>query len=201
MKPALPLCLIYLPDRKANQQKNKFLSTPPEDLLLRSLEICRKGGNIIFKLWVLPVLAELHLKKGEAEKTTEYVDRGLELMKPDQNWYGLPAPVYLAGAMLATARQDWDMAAEFFDRAMQINRQYRLPWDEAKMLYERGLMYLTRRCRGRPGWSPRRPGRGTGHLPEGRRQEGSGKGVAQEGSAEGLEYGPASAELCWYYIS
>lgn len=144
MKPALLLCLIYLPDRKANQQKNKFLSTPPEDLLLRSLEICRKGGNIIFKLWVLPVLAELHLKKGEAEKTTEYVDRGLELMKPDQNWYGLPAPVYLAGAMLATARQDWDMAAEFFDRAMQINRQYRLPWDEAKMLYERGLMYLTR---------------------------------------------------------
>jgi len=28
-----------------------------EELLLKSLEICRNGGNILFELWVLPVLA------------------------------------------------------------------------------------------------------------------------------------------------
>jgi len=70
------------------------------------------------------------------------VDRSFELMKPDQNWYGLPAPMYLARGMLATARKDWDTATESFDKAIQINRQYQLPWDEAKTLYERGLMYL-----------------------------------------------------------
>ena len=113
-----------------------------EDLLLKSLEICQKGGNVVSELWVLPVLSELYLKMSQLEKATEYVDRGFELMKPDQNWYGLPAPVYLAKGMLATARQDWGKAAESFDKAIQINRQYQLPWDEARTLYERGLMYL-----------------------------------------------------------
>jgi tetratricopeptide (TPR) repeat protein len=115
-----------------------------EKLLLKSLEICQKGGNVVFELWVLPVLAELYLKMGQPEKTAEYVDRGFELMKPDKNWYGLPAPMYLAKGMLATAHKDWRTAVESFDKAIQINRQYQLPWDEARDLYERGLMYLAR---------------------------------------------------------
>jgi tetratricopeptide (TPR) repeat protein len=115
-----------------------------EELLLKSLEICQNGGNVIFELWVLPVLAELYLKMGQPDKAAEYVDRSFELMKPDQNWYGLPAPVYLAKGMLAAARQDWGTAVESFDKSIQINRQYQLPWDEARTLYERGLMYLSR---------------------------------------------------------
>jgi len=113
-----------------------------EELLLKSLGICRNGGNVLFELWVLPVLAELYLKIGKPEKAAEYVDRGFELLKPDKNWYGLPAPMYLAKGMLATAHKDWGTAAESFDKAIQINSQYQLPWDEAKALYERGLMYL-----------------------------------------------------------
>jgi serine/threonine protein kinase/tetratricopeptide (TPR) repeat protein len=119
-----------------------------EGLLLKSLEICRKGGNVLFELWVLPVLAELHLRMGQPDKAAEYVDRGFELMKPDQSWYGLPAPMYLARGMLAAAQNDWDTATDFFDKAIQINRQYQLPWDEAKTLYERGLMYLARGGKG-----------------------------------------------------
>jgi tetratricopeptide (TPR) repeat protein len=115
-----------------------------EELLLKSLEICRNGGNVLFELWVLPVLAELYLKMSQPDKAGEYVDRGLELMKPEQNWYGLPAPIYMAGGMLATARKDWDTAMDFFDKAIESNRQYQLPWDEARTLYERGLMYLAR---------------------------------------------------------
>jgi tetratricopeptide (TPR) repeat protein len=115
-----------------------------EELLLRSLEICRNGGNVLFQLWVLPLLAELYLKMDQPEKAAEYVDIGLELMKSEQNWYGLPAPMYLARGMLATARQDWDTATDSFDKAIQINRRYQLPWDEARTLYERGLMHLTR---------------------------------------------------------
>jgi tetratricopeptide (TPR) repeat protein len=119
-----------------------------EELLLRSLEICRTGGNVLFELWVLPVLAELYLKMGQPEKTADYVDMGFELLKPDQNWYGLPAPMYLAKGMLAASRKDWDTATESFDKAIQINRKYQLPWDEAKALYEQGLMYLARGRKG-----------------------------------------------------
>jgi tetratricopeptide (TPR) repeat protein len=119
-----------------------------EELLLKSLEICQNGGNILFELWVLPVLAELHLKMGQPDKAAEYVDRGLELVKPDRNWYGLPAPVHLVRAMLAAARKDWDTATDSFDKAIEINKEYQLPWDEARTLYERGLMCLARGGKG-----------------------------------------------------
>ena len=119
-----------------------------EEFLLKSLEICRTGGNVLFELWVLPVLAELYIKMGQPDKAAEYVNRGFELMKPDQSWYGLPAPMYLARGMLAAARKNWGSAAESFDKAIQINKQYQLPWDEAKTFYERGLMYLARGGKG-----------------------------------------------------
>ena len=119
-----------------------------EEFLLKSLEICQKGGNVVSELWVLPVLAELYLKTGQPDKAAEYVNRGFKLMKPEQNWYGLPAPMYLARGMLAAARKDWGTATESFDRAIQINRQYQLPWDEARTFYERGLMYLARGGKG-----------------------------------------------------
>ncbi len=115
-----------------------------EELLLKSLEICRNGGNVLFELWVLPVLAELYLRMDQPDRAAEYVDRGFELMKPNQSWYGLPAPMYLARGMLAAAPKDWDTATDSFDKAIEINRQYQLPWDEARTLYERGLMYLAR---------------------------------------------------------
>jgi tetratricopeptide (TPR) repeat protein len=119
-----------------------------EELLLRSLEICRNGGNVVFELWVLPVLAELYLKIGQPEKAAEYVDRGFKLMKPEQNWHGLPAPVHLARGILATARKEWHTATDSFDKAIEINREYQLPWDGARTLYERGLMYLARGGKG-----------------------------------------------------
>jgi tetratricopeptide (TPR) repeat protein len=119
-------------------------SPKAKELLLKSLEICRNGGNVLFELWVLPVLAELYLKMGQPDKAAQYVDSGFELMKPEQNWYGLPAPMCSAKGMLAAARKEWDTATDSFDKAIQINRQYELPWDEARTLYERGLMYLAR---------------------------------------------------------
>jgi tetratricopeptide (TPR) repeat protein len=119
-----------------------------EELLLKSLEICGKGGNVLFELWVLPVLAELRLKMGQLDKAQEHVDRGFELMKPDQNWYGLPSSMYMARGMLAVARRDWETATDSFDKAVEVNREYQLPWDEARTLYERGLMYLARGSKG-----------------------------------------------------
>jgi tetratricopeptide (TPR) repeat protein len=47
-----------------------------------------------------------------------------------------------------SARRGWGTATESFDKAIQINRQYQLPWDEAKTLHERGLMYLARGGKG-----------------------------------------------------
>ncbi|MBI4590351.1 MAG: hypothetical protein HY725_16085, partial [Candidatus Rokubacteria bacterium] len=114
------------------------------ELLSRSLEICRNGGNVLFELWVLPVLAELSLKMGQPDKAAEQVARGFELLKPDQNWYGLPAPMYLARGMLAAASKRWDEGEKSFAEAVAINRRSQLPWDEARTLFEWGLLHLAR---------------------------------------------------------
>jgi len=125
-----------------NLEQKNYLEA--EKRLSFSLEICRKGGNVIFELWVLPVICELFLKTGQPEKATEYLARGFELLRPDQNWYGLPAPLYLAKAMLATEQQDWKTATEFFNKAIDLSTQYELAWDEAKTDFEWGMMALAR---------------------------------------------------------
>ncbi len=115
-----------------------------EELLLGSLDISRRGSNVLVELWVLPVICDLYLKRGQHAGAAEHVTRGFELLKPDQNWYALPAPMFLAKGMLATATRSWDEAATSFETAIAINRQYRLPYDEAKALYEWGLMCLAK---------------------------------------------------------
>jgi tetratricopeptide (TPR) repeat protein/tRNA A-37 threonylcarbamoyl transferase component Bud32 len=116
-----------------------------EELLLRSLDICHNGGNVLFELWVLPVLAEMYLNLGQIEKTAEYVERGTELLAPDRNWYGLPAPLHTVKGMLASAQKKWEEAEEAFNQAVTINHQYELAWDEAKALYEWGIMFGQKR--------------------------------------------------------
>ena len=115
-----------------------------ESFLLKSVEICRRGGNVIFELWVLPVLSELNLKIGRLEKAKEYIAKTFVLLHPNQNWYGLPAHLYLVQAMLAKEQQSWEKAGEFFEKALHLNRQYTLLWDEAKTHFEWGKMYLAR---------------------------------------------------------
>jgi class 3 adenylate cyclase/tetratricopeptide (TPR) repeat protein len=129
-----------------NLEQKKY--SEAEKLLLSSLDICRKGGNIIFELWVLPVLCELYLNTEQYEKASEYMQRGFELLNPDQNWHALPAQIYLAKAIQATKQRDWETATEFFDKAIRINRQYELLWDEAKTNCEWGKMYLARNQKG-----------------------------------------------------
>jgi class 3 adenylate cyclase/tetratricopeptide (TPR) repeat protein len=113
-----------------------------ESLLRRSLDLCRSGGNVLFELWVLPALVELYLAMGDLGKAAEQVTRGFELLTPDQNWYGLPAAMYLTKGTLAAAGRRWDEAERSFAEAVAINRRYQLPWDEAKTLYEWGLMHV-----------------------------------------------------------
>ena len=93
---------------------------------------------------MIPSICEVHQKKGQLEKAKEYINRGFELLKPDQNWYGLAAPLYLVKAMLAAEERSWDMAAEYFAKADQLNLKFGLPWDEAKTNYEWSKMLVAR---------------------------------------------------------
>lgn len=115
-----------------------------QELLLASLATCRKGGNVLVELWVLPGLAEVSLRMGALDRATEYVGRARQLLSPGKSWYGLPAPVALADGMLARASARWDEAARCFEEAVVLDRRYELPWDEARVQYEWGRLHLAR---------------------------------------------------------
>ena len=119
-----------------------------ETLLLKSLDICRQGGNVLVELWVLPSLVELYVQQGQIDKANQYIERGMALLNPEQSWYGLPAGLHLAQGMVATANEDWDEAESAFSQTIAMNHQYHLPWDEAKAHYAMGQMLLRRQANG-----------------------------------------------------
>ena len=135
---ALSACYFSL----ANIELEKKNYYDAEKLFLTSLDICRKGGNVIYELWILPLMCEVYLKIGKLEKADNCIERGFELMRSDQKWYGLPANLYLAKAMVLTKKKKWDLATDFFKKAIHLTQKYELLWDEAKIYYEWSLMYL-----------------------------------------------------------
>jgi tetratricopeptide (TPR) repeat protein len=118
------------------------------DHLLESLNICRKGGNLLFTLWVLPAMAELQIKLDKLNVARNYLDDCFELLEPGRNWYGLPGDTYRANGILTTRLEEWKEAEASFEQAVAINRNYGMPWDEAKTHYQWGKMFLRRNARG-----------------------------------------------------
>ena len=108
----------------------------------RSLDICRRGGGVLFELWVLPVLCEIYMRSQRREHARQCVERGFALLTPGQQWRGLPAPMHLARATLAAAERRWDAAERDLGTAVDINRRYGLPFDEARTLAAWGRMHL-----------------------------------------------------------
>jgi class 3 adenylate cyclase/tetratricopeptide (TPR) repeat protein len=115
-----------------------------ETLLTRSLEICRSGGNVLLQLWVLPALAEVYLETGRLDRARQCVEDTTTIMVPGRNWYGLGGGTSFGRALLASVERRWDEAEREFESAVAVNRQYALPFDEARALAAWGRMHLAR---------------------------------------------------------
>jgi Adenylate and Guanylate cyclase catalytic domain len=119
-----------------------------EALLRRSLDLSRRGDNVLMELWVLPVLCELYFRLAQPDKAAEHLERARTLLDPARVWYGLPGQICTAQGKLAALRGHWEEAAGAFGKAVAIAQRNHLPWDEARARAEWGLMHL---ARGQPG--------------------------------------------------
>jgi DNA-binding CsgD family transcriptional regulator len=81
------------------------------------------------------------------------MQRAREIFSLSLDWLGLAAEVHLAEGVLATAQQSWPEAEAAFQQAVEINRQYHLPYYEARSLLEWGEMCLKRNSPGDPSTS------------------------------------------------
>ena len=107
-----------------------------EQLLLESLEIARDGGHALLQAWTLPLLCDVSLATGDLDKAAEHVARVVALLAPDRHWHGLAGLLHVTRGRLAAARRGWDDAIESFETAIATNREYGLPWDEARALHD-----------------------------------------------------------------
>ncbi|HEX2229860.1 MAG TPA: hypothetical protein VHM64_22225, partial [Candidatus Binatia bacterium] len=61
---------------------------------------------------------------------------------------GLLGEVFLAEGILSVANKRWEKANEAFHEAVDIHRRYKLPYYEARALFELAEMHLLRNDRG-----------------------------------------------------
>jgi tetratricopeptide (TPR) repeat protein len=119
-----------------------------EQLLQRSLTICRRGGNVVFQLWVLPSLAELYVETHRLDEARRCIEDAATLMASGRNWYGLPGGIHLSRALVAAGEGQWNEAERECEAAVAVDRRYELPFDEAKALATWGRMSLSRAASG-----------------------------------------------------
>ena len=101
-------------------------------------------GDLPPELFARALSAQVACHSGELEEGEAHLRRAQEILSNGSGWCGLAAEVYLAEGILASARQDWVQGEASFQRAVQVNRQYHLPYYEARTLLEWGQMYLLR---------------------------------------------------------
>jgi class 3 adenylate cyclase len=109
-----------------------------------SAAYCQAMGDNPPELYVRTLLVQVCSKSGELDEAEAHLRRAREIFSLSPDWLGLAAEVHLAEGVLATAQRRWPEAEAAFQKAVAINRQYHLPYYEARSLLEWGEMYSSR---------------------------------------------------------
>lgn len=112
--------------------------------LCEAVTICEARGEKTSEVAPLALLVEIASKSGELEEALAHLSRARKIVSQTQEWRGLAGEVHLASGILATAEKQWEEANDAFQNAVEINRQYHLPYYEAKSLFEWCQMHISR---------------------------------------------------------
>ena len=107
-------------------------------------EQCREKGAITLELNLLPLLCEAYVRLGQLDEAHSCLARAQEILASQDEWLGLPAAVYHAEGVVASAEERWDEAEAAFQRAADESEAHGLLYDQAQALYEWAVMYLDR---------------------------------------------------------
>jgi tetratricopeptide (TPR) repeat protein len=105
-----------------------------EGFLADALEIVVPAGHRIFEVEARVGLSLLHAVQRRSAPAREHAARAHALLAADEDWRGLAGRVELTKAAVGAAEGDLPAAEAGFARAIEIFRQFSLPWDEADAL-------------------------------------------------------------------
>jgi tetratricopeptide (TPR) repeat protein/transcriptional regulator with XRE-family HTH domain len=122
----------------------ELLQGKPEAALAR-LELLVEGSNReeLGVARLLPLLAWAYLEVGNDARAGEVGLEGIERTRVQGHKLALVELLRVLG-MVFTKRRKWDEAERAFEEAVSVARSVRHPYAEARALYERGLMYVSK---------------------------------------------------------
>ena len=123
-----------------------------EKYLNEANSVCEKAGNLFYQVWfTFPLLAKLHLKKGETDKTKKLVERMFDYATKQGFRIAIPTAEMLKG-MLFREQRNWEESTEHFEKSLQERKALNLHkwyvWEFAEFLFEYGSMYADRGRKG-----------------------------------------------------
>jgi hypothetical protein len=86
---------------------------------------------------------DVSIARGEVVRARELLDEVAPVVPGLRPHGGAAAEYFLASAIVAAAVGDWSNAQSAFDAAIDVNRTFSLPWDEAYVHYRWSLALLT----------------------------------------------------------
>jgi tetratricopeptide (TPR) repeat protein len=113
-----------------------------------AVTLCEARGEKTLAVAPLTLCAEIASKGGELVEAAANLSRARKIMSQPHEWRGLAAEVRLSDGILATCEKRWQEALDAFQKAVEINRQYHLPYYEARSLFEWGQMHISRNTTG-----------------------------------------------------
>jgi tetratricopeptide (TPR) repeat protein len=122
--------------------------TEAEKYLNEANNTSEKAGDIMYQVSdVLPMLAELYLRKGETERAKQLIKRMYERAKKAEFKPDATSTEMLEG-MLCREQRNWEQSIRHFEKSLaeskSVNKQKWYVYQYAQLLYEYGSMYLER---------------------------------------------------------
>jgi tetratricopeptide (TPR) repeat protein len=113
-----------------------------EPILRENLVFCIEAPYVPLELHTRGELASIYAEWGQPEEAHPHLERCREVIAAGEDWRGLVGHVARAEAVVAAAEARFEVADEQFARAVEINRRYQLPFEEAETLHYWGRALL-----------------------------------------------------------
>ncbi len=106
-----------------------------ESLLREGVEIASSAHASLFEMLFRPELVTTYVQLDRPGEAKRNLERCQEITGAGENWYGLTGHFARAQGVFAASQGDWTSAARSLEQAIDIFREYRMPWEEA-LAYE-----------------------------------------------------------------
>ena len=98
--------------------------------------------DLFWQMRIRPHGALVCVEAGRSEQAEEHLEHCRKVLAQQEDWLGMAGMVWRAEGVVAAARDRFDQSVRYFEKAIEVCRQYSLRWEEAETLHYFGRALL-----------------------------------------------------------